>query len=195
MSDGLFRPIPVQGPVMETVLKPCRVPWAISPSTSGLTLTHAETDVEPQCTVVLGGGRLQDDGRTDDRRIEIAFRECYFARTGPLPDTVGVEVLGYRVIEEHQVPADQYIDWRRREWRATGVCPNSSFYIATQSEWLAGIPKIYREGSNHYVVEGRDSYVELIARGFQWREWKWLGGHREGAPSTGEVVGEGEAVE
>ena len=180
---------------MDTVLKPCRVPWAISPSTSGVTLTHAETDVEPQCIVVVGGGRLAEDGRTDDRRIEIAFRRCYYARTGPLPDTAGVEVLGYRVIDGHQVAADDYIARRHGEWRAKGICPDSGFYIATQSEWLASLPSAYREGFNHYVVAGRDGYVELIARGFRWREWKWLGGRRDDAPSTSEVVGEGEAVE
>ena len=180
---------------MDTILKPCRVPWAISPSTSGVTLTHHETDVEPECIVVLGGGRLQEDDRTDDRRIEIAFRDCYYARTAPHPDTAGIEVLGYRVIQEHPVPAADYTAWRHDRWRATSVCPNPGFYVATQSSWLATLPREYREGFNHYVVFGRDGHVELIARGFRWREWKWVGCHREDAPSAGGVVGEGEGVE
>ena len=49
------------------------------------------------------------------------------------------------------------------------------------------------------VVKGKgDSFkdiVELIARGFAWREWKWRDGHREDAPMKGPVVGSGEGVE
>src|SRR4051794_3063736 len=130
---------------MDTILKPCRVPWAISPSTSGVTLTHHETDIEPECIVVLGGGRLQKDDRTDDRRIEIAFRDCYYARTAPHPDTGGIEVLSYRVIQERPDPAAHYIAWRHDRWRATGVCPNPGFFVATQSNWLATLPREYRE--------------------------------------------------
>src|SRR5438477_12849739 len=84
------------GSVVETVLSPCRVPWAISPSMSGVTLTHSESDVEPECIVLFGGGRLREDGRTDSRRIEITFNLCYYARLGPHSDREGVEeVLGY----------------------------------------------------------------------------------------------------
>jgi len=37
---------------MSTILKPCSVPWSISPSGGGLTLTHTQDD-EPECSVVL----------------------------------------------------------------------------------------------------------------------------------------------
>src|SRR3954453_15224816 len=118
---------------MKTLLTPCRVPWAISPTTSGLTLTHTETDVAPECTVVLGGGRLQADGRTDDRRIELAFDRCYFARIGPHCDTEGIEAIGYEMVGKYEGSMDDYLTWRASHWRATGLCPNSGFYVAVQS--------------------------------------------------------------
>ena len=58
---------------MKTILTPCRVPWTISPSMSGVTLTHSESDVEPECTVVCGAGRLNVDGLVDTRlRMTVA---------------------------------------------------------------------------------------------------------------------------
>ena len=50
----------------------------------------------------------------------------------------------------------------------------------------------FRPDFRHYVVDGRDGYVELIARQFRWREWLWTEGEREQAPARGSVVGEGE---
>jgi hypothetical protein len=177
--------------IMRTLLTPCRVPWSISPSTSGLTLTHTEPDVSPECTVVLGGGRLQEDGRTDDRRIEITFDCCYFTRTGPHSDLEGIESLGYEVISGNETSGADYLDRRKAIWKATGFCPDSGFYVATQSPWIESLPQGYREGTRHYIVYGRDGHVELIAAGFRWREWKWRGGRREDAPSQGPIIGEG----
>ena len=64
---------------------------------SGVTLTHCESDVEPACALVCGGGRLTDDGLVDSRRIEIEFSQCYYARTGPHRDTESIEAIGYEV--------------------------------------------------------------------------------------------------
>ena len=180
---------------METILKPCRVPWAISPSTGGITLTHVEPDARPRCTVVFGGGRLNDD-RIDDRRIEIEFELGYFARCGPHDDTSNIESIGYRIAPKFDGAIENYSDWRRPEWKATGYCPKSGFYVATQSAWLATVPEFYQRDFRHYVVDGRDGYVEVIARSFKWREWLWGENcHREEAPSKGPVVGSGEGKE
>lgn len=187
--------MPLPDHAMNTILRPCRVPWAISPSTSGVTLTHSESDVEPDCTAVFGGWRLQENGRKDNLRIDIAFRLCYYARIGPYPDTEDVEFLGYRVLRNHSPAPGDYVAWLDEQWRTTGICPESGFYVATESEWLRSLPSGYREGFNHYVIFGRDGHVELIARGFRWRAWMWLGGLREDTASTGAPVAEGEEVE
>ena len=175
-----------------TILKACRVPWSISPSMSGLTLRHCETDVEPECSVVFGAGRLRDDDRTDSRRVELVFEGCYHARVGPHSDTESIEAIGYKVVELFEFDAADYLSRRSRLWRESGLCPDSGFYVALQSVWLAVLTDHFRLGSRHYVVDGRDGYVELIARRFRWREWLWDEGERELAPSSGPMVGEGE---
>jgi len=182
------------GDFMETILTPCRVPWAISPTDSGLTLSHSESMVEPKCTVVLGAGRLQANGKTDDRRIEIAFERCYYARTGPHSDMEDIEAIGYQVEVQNEDPTIDYLDWREREWRRTGYCPDSGFYVAKQSAWISSLQDSCEADDRHYVLDGRDGYVELIARYFRWWEWLWIDGHRELAPSKGPEVAEGEGT-
>lgn len=171
---------------------PCRVPWAISPTTSGITLTHSESDSEPECTVVLGGGRLNVDGSTDDRRIELEFLHCYYARCGQHCDTEDIEAIGYKIASRYDGKMADYLDWRQKMWLSSGYCPDSGFYLAAQSAWLCSLPDEYQKAAHHYVLDGRDGYVELIARGFKWREWMWVESRREDAPSTGSVVDEGE---
>ncbi len=161
---------------------------------SGVTLVHRETDVEPECSVVFGGGRLRDEGGTDDRRIEITFKFCYFSRTGPHSDSEGVEAIDYEMAEKFDGPWQGYLEWRRKEWERTGMCPDSGFYVASQSAWLQSLPDFFRENYWHYVVDGRDGYVELIAKNFKWREWIWKDCHRDEAVRLGPAIGEGEGV-
>jgi hypothetical protein len=178
-----------------TIQTPCLVPWKISPTASAVTLLHTETDVAPECTVLVGAGRLRDDGKVDLRRIEITFDSCYFTRGGPHGDTEGIEALGYEVD-----PRRETIDVERfsSAWQASGFCPDSGFYVAKRSSWLQSVPQIYRSGARHYVVDGRDGYVELIARGFRWRErvytrdWTIMSGD---LAFDGAILGEGEGVE
>jgi hypothetical protein len=124
---------------MTVVLKPCLVPWAVSPSMSGVTLIHAETDVAPECSVVFGGGRLNEDGRRDLRRIELSFSQAHFTRTGAHHDNVDVESIGYRIEGEYEGRLQDYLDWLARHWRETGFAPRPGFYVATESDWLDSI--------------------------------------------------------
>lgn len=177
--------------ISTTILKPCRVPWAISPTMSGVTLQHCETDAAPECSVVFGAGRLRDDDRTDSRRVELLFENCHHARVGPHSDTGGIEEIGYTTMEQPIFDPANYLSQRLRLWKESGFCPDPGFYIAIESAWLNELPELIRLGFRHYVVDGRDGYVELIALGFRWREWLWDKGHRESAPLNGPVVGEG----
>jgi len=144
---------------------------------------------------VFGGGRLGQYRRVDNRRIELEFLSCYHARSGPHGDSEGVEAIGYKIEPVYDGDVNNYLEWRAREWSATGFCPGSGFYVATKSEWLSGLESIFQTHARHYVVDGRDGYVELIAHRFRWREWLWTESHREEAPSRGPVVGSGEGVE
>src|SRR5688572_6901949 len=116
-----------------TILKPCRVPWSISPSMSGVTLSHCETDVRPECSIVFSAGRLREDDRTDSRRVELVFEHCYHARVGPHSDTEGIEAIGYEVAGRFDFDATDYLSRRARLWRESGFCPDSGFYVAIQS--------------------------------------------------------------
>jgi len=178
----------------KTVLTACRVPWAVSPTTSGLVLTHSESDVEPTASIVLGAGRLRDDDLTDDRRVEITFGGCFFSRFGPKSDDHGIESVGYDVDEPFPYDPANYRELRARIWRETGFCPDPDFYEARRSEWLATLPQWFQHGYHHYVVAGRDSFVEVIASRYRWREWIWSTGDRESSPACGPVVGEGEST-
>lgn len=159
---------------------------------SGITLLHGESDTKPECTVVFGAGRLREDGLTDSRRVEITFESCYFARVGPHSDTEGIEAVGYILAPPVTSAPEDYDEWRVGQWRQTGYCPDPGFYVARQSAWLESLPDPYRRDFRHYVVDGRDGYVELIAQQFRWREWLWTNGHREQVPARQPVVGEGE---
>ncbi len=53
----------------------------VAPSMGAVTLKHTETDTEPECTIVFGGGRMSEKGQLDSRRVEIDFEMCHHART------------------------------------------------------------------------------------------------------------------
>ncbi len=177
---------------METILVPCRVPWAISPTASGVTLIHTETDIAPVCEVVFGAGRLSESNKTDLRRVAITFSHCYYTRTGYHDDSVGVDSLGYRIDYPEPLPKiSDFLDWRNDRWRSEGICPTPGFFFAESSEWLASLPEQFQQDSQHYVIDGRDGYVEVIARGFEWREWIWKDGLRDDVPSTESIEDQG----
>jgi len=144
--------------------------------------------------VIFGGGRLRDNGRTDDRRIELKFSCCYYARTGHHCDSETIEAIGYKFGGESEGPDNRDFDWHRQQWRKTGTYAFSGFYVARESAWLNSLAERYRSDSRHYVVDGREGYVELIAKGFKWREWLWAGGNRDDAVNTGPVIAEGEGI-
>ena len=144
---------------------------------------------------MLGGGRLMDNGSTDDRRIEITFKLCYYLRTAPHLDSEGVEALGYEVASGFEGASRDYLDWLRNEWHKNGICSYSGFYVARESAWRKTLPEFFQKDYWHYVVNGRDGCVELIARSFKWREWLWVRGDREDAVKAGPIVGEGEGID
>jgi hypothetical protein len=179
---------------METILKCCRVPWDISPTTDGLTLYHMRDDI-PTCTVVLGGNRLVE-GKYVSCRVEIKFEHCSYARVGRHADDSGIEeLLGYRVERDPEFEVESWFEAVRRVWESTGNCPITNFCVARQSAWLFSLDDFFRERSRHYVIDGRDGYIELIAESFSWQAWNWKDGPREEAPLRGPVVASGQGVE
>lgn len=159
---------------------------------SGVTLIHSESDTEPECEVVFGAGRLTHEDKTDMRRVAIRFPLCYFVRTGFHNDDEGVESIGYRIsYPEPRPDGADYLTWRHNRWRDDGFCPDSGFFVAESSAWLESLPEPFRKDSHHYVIDGRDGYVELIAPGFEWKEWIWKDGMREDVPAKGPITDQG----
>lgn len=165
-------------------LTPCKVPWMVSPS-SGVTLTHTDTDVAPDCTVIFGGSRLTEDNMLDQRRIEIVFEKCWHARVAPKYDNGDLDEEGFDCSDLGDGSED---NWERNRdlWRKTGICPDPGFYQVAYSPWINSLFECV-EGEKHYVICGRDGYVELIALGYAWRESMWIDGHK------GPVVCEGKS--
>jgi hypothetical protein len=173
----------------QVVLAPCQVPWMISPSMSGLTLVHSEGDIEPRCTVVVGGGRLTESGRTDSRRIELTFHECESSRLLPIGDDEELASKGYTLRSAaRDVEISQYLKWFPAEWQSSGVCPESGLWVAIESPELKSLRA---KGRSLYVVAGRNGYVELVASGFSWQEWIWDAGEREDLPASRPVAARG----
>jgi hypothetical protein len=147
------------------VFTPCAVPWWVSPSMSGLTLTYAEPDPFPLCRVVFGGGRLdQRTGQTDDRRIELEFLGALEARVAPLDERRDWNAKGYQIHEPFTGRAEEFSGWLRAEWARCGICPVPNFYSAVGSHWRSAKPV------RHYLIEGAESYVEVQAQSYAWRE-------------------------
>ncbi len=178
--------------IVDTIVTPCRVPWAISPTDSLVSLRHLETMSSTECAVVLGANSMS----RKRLRVEIEFDFCSHTRTGPHDDSEGIAAIGYKVDWPFEGSLDDDHELGSRLWAKTGFCPDSGFYVARQSPWLQSLADGYQRDCRHYVVYGRDGHVELVARRFKWRAWHWPEWtDREEAPKYGPVVCEGEGVE
>lgn len=175
----------------KTVLVPCPVPWRVSPSMSGLTLTHAEDD-EPECTVVFGGGRPNRDGLSDHRRIEITFHSCTESRFRFLGDEYELGSEGFTLDSPaerfHAADPANYLAWLMQTWQRDGLCPQSGFWIAVEP--LESDPHARRR-RHHYVIAGRNGYIELFAEAYSWKEWIWEDANSEDVPASYPVVATG----
>lgn len=173
------------------VLVPCPVPWTVLPCMSGITLFHFEND-EPECTVVFGGGRLTANGRFDSRRIEITFSGCVESRFRFLGDEYELGSEGFTLDSpaERFFAADpaNYLLWQRQTWERDGLCPESGFWVAAEP---FEIDPRARRPRHHYVVEGRNGYIELFAEAYSWKEWIWKDINREEVPASSPVVATG----
>jgi len=180
---------------MTVVMKPCKVPWSVSPTMSGLTLTHMETDVAPECSIVFGGGRMDPNGLTDMRRIELQFVTASHVRAATKHDDDDIEASGFHIVGGYDGPGQGYLNWRKRNWCDTGICPDPGFYVATESDWLRSATMKYGYAPKHFILAGRDCYMEIIAGSFSWREWLWLDGPRDNYQHASDVVGSGHGTE
>lgn len=142
----------------------------VSPS-GGLELRHMETDVAPECSVRFPAGRINSDGKLDQRFVEVTFNGGAFARVHWHDDTSGVECLGYDSPESF-VDAWPMLD----TWTIGDDCPDPMFYRVLNSDWIRGLPS-HLVNHRHYILDGRDGCVEVAAECYTWREWTWATGN------------------
>ena len=60
------------------------------------------------------------------------------------------------------------------------MCPDPGFYFSTATEWLDEIRRPWADRQRtsrslhdvvHFLLDGRDGYLEIAAEGFTWRAW------------------------
>lgn len=183
-------------------LVPMPVAWQVSPSTPFLRLKTAEMG-EPMTVNFVAHFALFDDASQDahagGQRIEIAlqpddtteepgekvgpyqlvvvaFKRGLWARWAPsYSDTDAIDDSRY---DWSAMPA-RYRDgedieaWLGRfaeEWRTTGNCPMPGFYEVEQSRWREETRSTLR----HFLIEGHDAFVEVLAEDWSWRSLRVL---------------------
>jgi hypothetical protein len=170
----------------------CTLPWAIWPW--GITLTHSDTDVLPECSVEFGALVARPTRPYEELWVKVEFELAAFASAKPHRDDEDlVDISGYDIVPRRD---DGSVGgWERREveWLRTGVCPDPSFYFSTNSRWLEAERSSWAarqrtdrrpDEAVHFLLDGRDGYVEILALGFTWRAWP------QGRPRVSEVSGE-----
>lgn len=164
----------------------CELPWRIWPW--GLDLSHSDTDVVPECSVEFGAMIVRPSPSDEEIWVRVDFELAAFASAKPHRDDERLEaVTGYEI--------DVGVEYSRmREvWLGSGRCPDPKIYFSTSSAWLdacrgswARRQRTSRSGSEavHFLLDGRDGYLEILAAGFSWRAWS------PGQPLLSDVTGE-----
>jgi hypothetical protein len=177
---------------MSDTFEACTLPWSIWPW--GLTLTHTDTDVLPECSVEFGAMMPRSSPPYAEFWVKVDFELAAFASTKPHRDDEDLlSVSGYDIVPKKRAGGYAASQHDEAEWLRTGVCPDPSFYFSADSRWLkaerpswAARQRASRqpEDAVHFLLDGRDGYIEILASGFAWRAW------RSGRPLRSAVSGE-----
>jgi hypothetical protein len=177
---------------MRDSFRVCTLPWRIWPW--GVRLTHSDTDMTPECSVEFGAMVVRPTCPYEELWVKVEFELAGFASAKPHRDDEDLfEVAGYNLVPNQAGEADG--SWRLRddEWLRTGICPDPGFYFSTDSEWLVANRASWASRQRtskghaeavHFLLDGRDGYVEILASGFIWHAWP------RGRPRVNEVSGE-----
>jgi hypothetical protein len=107
-------------------------------------------------------------------RVRLRFLGGVIARL--LPSRSESEDIDYQAYDWSGVPAanlqpgesvEELLDRRDRYFLATGLSANPRFYIVENTSWLAEEAP-GRDDLHHYVLLGDETYLEVIAAGWEW---------------------------
>lgn len=183
--------------------------WRIWPW--GIKITHGDTDVLPECSMEFGVHVVRPKPPYKGLWARLNFEHAAFARSSPHQDWEELgDVTGYHIvpIEEFKgrVNRDgiEEVDERNKrffneyqaqenQWLSTGICPDPGVYFSTDSDWLDEVRGLWAERQRarldpddavHYILDGRDGYVEVVATRLSWKLWE------QGEPLLSDVSGE-----
>ncbi|RIH90774.1 hypothetical protein Mterra_00146 [Calidithermus terrae] len=153
---------------------PLKVPWKLSPSVSAFRVEVTENDAaEVAFDVYDLSGR---DGVEDLEflRVVMEFPGGQWVRMYPVIDDDDPDLLGRfdwgsvpSFFDATRSPHETGEEFRSA-WRAAGVCPDPWVYEVESSTWL-GESGAGRFGCRHFLVRGREMWVEVLALGYSWR--------------------------
>lgn len=185
-------------------LKPLKVPWQVSPSTPFLRLLAVEPAGQCQTQVVfvanfglraemtvrqetgfpsaikaVNPNEIPDaDGEKSKTHslVRLDFQGSLWARMSPAFSER--EVINPQEFEPslipYSIPTSDVGSWLRdfqSLWMKTGSCPDPGAYTVESSQWTSGLGLTDFE---HFLIQGHDAYVEVLARGWKWEEIKKL---------------------
>lgn len=175
----------------------------------GVTLSHSDTDVLPEGTVEFGAHIVRPEPPYEQSReagarprgiwVRLDFELAGLARSRPHRDDEDLrDVTGYDIIPMRGYDGTSE-SWavRQAEWLRTGWCPDPRVYHSRDTAWLADERDgwAYRQRTDqaaadavHFIVNGLDGFVEVMAAGFAWTTYQLTPGPRIG---PGEVLSTG----
>jgi hypothetical protein len=115
---------------------------------------------------------------------KLDFHGAAFASAKPHRDDETLEIVtGYDIVPRANrsgLPMLDALDAEETEWIRTGICSDPWLYYSTDSAWLLSERDAWahrqrgRYGAGdavHFLLDGRDGYLEILATGFTWRAW------------------------
>lgn len=177
---------------MPDIFSACNLPWSIWPW--GLSLTHGDTDVLPECSVEFGVLIVQPTRPYRELWVRADFELAAFACAKPHRDDENLlGVTGYDIVPRRRGPGAATYEEQQDEWLRTGVCPDPGFYFSTATKWIDEERQSWTQRQRadlrpeevvHFLLNGRDGYIEILAAGFTWRAWP------QGRPLLNDVSGD-----
>jgi hypothetical protein len=153
---------------------PLALPWMTSTSVSDLHVSVVENgDATVRCDVAAISD--QDPfGELAIRRANVSFRGGQWLRIEPAasdaatvpPDRFDWNGLPFRGVKDQNF--DGFLREFRTSWIETGNCPDPKVYEIMSSTWLSSSGAI-RFGCKHYLIVGRDLWLEILSLDFKWR--------------------------
>jgi hypothetical protein len=136
----------------------------------------------PECSVEFGAVLPRPTPPYEELWVKVEFELAAFASARPHRDDEDLaDVSGYDIVPRRRDERSGLRGYRNdAEWLRTGVCPDPSFYFSTDSTWLEAERQSWSERQRsgrpsedavHFLLDGRDGYVEVLASGFTWDAW------------------------